>query len=73
MITYEGYYIKPHPNTVNMHVIVVEGRGGKIPNVLAGMYTDVATAKSMIDRYLKSKPAPKEKTNANKASAKSGD
>lgn len=73
MITYKGYYIKPTPRVANMHTIVVEGRGGKIPNVLGGMFTSPTIAKQKIDAYLKSKPAPKEKGNANQAITKSGD
>lgn len=49
---YKGYYIKPHKEHPKTYVIVTEGRGGKIPDVMAGMFTDRGTAMSVIDAYL---------------------
>lgn len=52
MKTYKGYYIKPDKITPNNCVIVTEGRGGKIPNVLDGLFTSIQTAVNAIDKYL---------------------
>lgn len=57
MIEYQGYYIKPHKEHPKSYVIVTEGRGGKIPDIMAGMFTDKGTAKSVIDFYLATKEA----------------
>lgn len=73
MISYKGYYIKKEEKLPNSFVIVTEGRGGKIPNVLGGMFTSVGVAQKMIDRYLNTKPVVKEKPDGNKTIAKSGD
>lgn len=66
-MNYKGYYIKPHKEHPKSYVIVTEGRGGKIPDIMTGMFTDRGTAKSVIDTYLAYK-----ETNA-KAKPKSGD
>lgn len=73
MISYKGYYIKQNQKVPNLHFIVTEGRGGKIPNMLDGMFTSPSVAQKMIDRYLETKPVPKEKNNADKTSSKGGD
>lgn len=65
--SYQGYYIKPHREHPKSYVIVTEGRGGKIPDIMTGMFTDRKVAKSVIDFYLATK-----ETNA-KAKSKSGD
>lgn len=73
MISYKGYLIKPHSKFQASHVIVTEGRGGKIPKMLEGMFTSVGVARSLIDKYTSIKPVTKEKNNADKTIAKSGD
>lgn len=49
---YKGYIIKTHPSYPGMLLVSTEGKGGKIPNILAGMFTDHGTVKSRIDQYL---------------------
>lgn len=66
-LEYRGYYIKPHKEHPKSYVIVTEGRGGKIPDIMAGMFTDKGTARSVIDFYLANKD-----TNG-KTRTKSGD
>lgn len=56
MKTYKGYYIKPDKITPNNCVIVTEGRGGKIPNVLDGLFTSVQIGMNAVDKYLMGKP-----------------
>lgn len=73
MNAYKGYYIKPNERLPNSFVIVTEGRGGKIPNILGGIFTSVGIARKMIDKYLSTKPVVKEKANADKTIAESGD
>ena len=55
MIEYEGYQIKPHKEFPSNVIIVTAGRGGKIPNVLDGLFTSGLVAKEAIDRYLENK------------------
>lgn len=53
---YRGYQIKPHPQNPISLIVVTDGKGGKIPSVLEGMYTDRRYAMNVIDKYLESKP-----------------
>lgn len=54
MIEYRGFQIKPHKEFPSHKVIVTAGRGGKIPNILSGMYTSAGIAITEIDKYLAS-------------------
>lgn len=56
MVTYEGYIIKADKLIPSMYIVVTEGKGGKVPDMLTGMYTTPTFAKKDIDRYLKVKP-----------------
>ena len=73
MISYKGYYIKSHSSFPGSFVIVTEGQGGRIPDIMKGLFTSTGIAKSLIDSYLESKATVKEKTYASKARTKSGD
>lgn len=53
---HEGFQIKPHAQNPMSLVIVTDGKGGKIPACLEGLYTDVFSAKRAIDAYLPNKP-----------------
>lgn len=55
IIEYKGYQVKPAKNMPSHLTIVTAGRGGKIPNVLDGMFTSHAIARKSIDAYLESK------------------
>jgi len=57
---YKDYYIQPHKEHPTCYVIVTVGKGGKIPDILFGMYTTKTLAKSDIDKYLDSKPKKEE-------------
>jgi len=59
---YKGFYIQPHKEHPTCYVIVTAGKGGKIPDILLGMYTTKTLARFDIDKYLDSKPK-KEKNN----------
>lgn len=50
-VIYEGYIISSSKEFAPMLSIATEGKGGKVPNVLAGLFTSVGLAKSAIDRY----------------------
>lgn len=67
---YRGYIVSPHPASPCLLTVAVEGRGGKIPNMLQGLFTSHHTVKGVIDRYLDMKGG---KTNGTEASAKSID
>lgn len=60
---HEGYDIKPHKEVPTCYIIVTSGKGGKIPDVLSGLFTTPDIAKATIDKYLETKPR-KEKDNA---------
>lgn len=51
MINYKGYYVKTHPSFPGSFIIVTEGRGGKIPDAMKGLFTSIGTAKILIDSY----------------------
>jgi len=55
MIIHNGYQIKPVKDTPTLSLIVTDGKGGKIPNILSGYYTTKQYAKDAIDLYLESK------------------
>jgi hypothetical protein len=57
---HRGYLVKPHKEFPKTFIIVTEGQGGKIPNVLSGLFTSKGTACDSIDGYL----SKKVKTNA---------
>lgn len=52
---YKGYLIKPSKNNPKCFTIATEGRGGKIPNVMEGMFTSRGAAMQIVDLYLESK------------------
>ena len=52
---YEGYEIKPAREVPTSYIVVTAGRGGKIPNILGGLYTTPEYAKADIDKYLTTK------------------
>lgn len=55
IIEYENYQIKPCKESPTLYIIVTAGRGGKIPDILSGMYTTTGLAKLAIDGYLSTK------------------
>lgn len=57
---YKGYLITPSKQSPKLYAVATEGRGGKVPNCLAGLFTDRGTAMRQVDRYLEGK----EKANA---------
>lgn len=58
---YQGYDVKPHKEHPYCYIIVTSGKGGKIPDVLGGMFTSPAIAMTEIDKYLASKPVKESK------------
>lgn len=52
---YKGYILKNAPNSPSLLTVATEGRGGKIPKVLEGLFTSHNTAKQAIDFYTASK------------------
>lgn len=73
MISYKGYYIKPHSSFPSSFIIVTEGQGGRIPDVMKGLFTSTGIAKTLVDSYLEEKAKVKERANASKTRATSGD
>lgn len=70
MTVYKGYILKVHPASPTLLTVATEGRGGKIPKVLEGLFTSKHTVTDLIDQYLASKGG---KANAREASATSVD
>ena len=68
MIIYNGYQIKPHAQVPTCYVVVTDGKGGKIPAILEGLFTTPTLAKEVIDRYLETKvnKEPKDDKEVNK-------
>lgn len=56
MKEYRGYIIKADKQHPSNCVIVTAGRGGKIPNVLDGLFTSVRVGMQAVDKYLMGKP-----------------
>lgn len=56
MKEYRGYIIKADKTHPSNCVIVTAGRGGKIPNVLDGLFTSVRVGMQAVDKYLMGKP-----------------
>lgn len=52
---YKGYYIKPHSAYPASLVIVTTGQGGKIPQVMEGIFTSRGLAMEVIDLYTERK------------------
>jgi hypothetical protein len=52
---HEGYQIKPSKVISTAYIVVTDGKGGKIPNVLSGMFSSVTEAVKSIDLYLSAK------------------
>lgn len=55
IIEYLGYQIKPHKQYPTSWIVVTAGKGGKIPDILGGMFTSPSVAKREIDAYLAKK------------------
>jgi hypothetical protein len=53
---YKGYQVKPNPKTPTSYIVVTDGKGGKVPDVLTSLFTTSVYAKAAIDKYLDSKP-----------------
>lgn len=69
-MNYKGYIIASAKGVGKAYTIATEGRGGKIPNIMLGLFTSRGSAMQVIDFYLTSK----ESTIKNdKESGKSGD
>lgn len=57
MIIYKDYQIKPDKKYPSTYVCVTDGKGGKIPDVLSGLFTSSGLVKKTIDKYLEDKNA----------------
>jgi hypothetical protein len=55
MLIHSGYQIKPVRETPTLSLIVTDGKGGRVPDVLSGFYTTKQYAKEAIDLYLSTK------------------
>lgn len=71
MISYKGYYIKNHSSFPSSVMIVTEGQGGRIPDIMKGLFTSVGVAKNLIDSYLNKKASAKESIYVSKTRTKS--
>jgi hypothetical protein len=67
-IEYEGYFISPDKNIPTCCFISTVGKGGKIPDMLTGLFTTPTIAKKEIDRYRTIKDLKNAKTNSESGS-----
>lgn len=54
-MNYKGYLIKPANNNPKLYSISTEGKGGKIPNCMTGLFTTRTIAMKEVDRYLETR------------------
>ena len=54
-MNYKGYLITPTKGLGSAYEIATAGQGGKIPNIMNGLFTSRGTAMQVIDSYLESK------------------
>lgn len=54
-MNYKGYLITPVKGLGSAYEIATEGRGGKIPNIMTGLFTSRGSAMQVVDFYLASK------------------
>lgn len=52
---YKGYLINPSTTGAKCYSISTAGRGGKIPDLMQGVFTAKHVAMQLIDSYLESK------------------
>lgn len=64
IVEHRGYLIKAYKESPSCYAVVTAGKGGKIPDILSGLYTSRDLAKAAIDLYLSTKPN-KEVANGN--------
>lgn len=64
---YKGYLITPASSGAKCYSIATAGRGGKIPDVMQGVFTSTGVAMQIIDIYLDGKEK-KVKTDAEEIS-----
>jgi NCAIR mutase (PurE)-related protein len=58
---HNGYEVKPHKEHPMSYIVVTAGKGGKIPNILSGMFTSPTIAMGEIDKYLASRDVKEDK------------
>ena len=51
-MNYKGFIISSAPTSPSLYKVATEGQGGKIPNVLLGLFTSKDVVVQAIDMYL---------------------
>ncbi len=51
-MNYKGFIISSAPTSPSLYKVATEGQGGKIPNVLLGLFTSKDVVTQLIDMYL---------------------
>ena len=51
-MNYKGFLISSSPLSPSLYKVATEGQGGKIPNVLSGLFTSKDVVIQLIDMYL---------------------
>lgn len=49
---YKGYLITPAQGAAKCYSIATAGQGGKIPQVMTGLFTSTGIAKQVVDMYI---------------------
>ena len=52
---YKGFIVKPQKESPKLLTVATAGRGGKIPDVLTGLFTTRGLVYAIIDAYVENK------------------
>ena len=52
---YKGFIVKPHKESPKLLTVATAGRGGKVPDVLTGLFTTRGLVYAIIDAYVENK------------------
>ena len=55
MTEYKGYIVNPLKESPKLLTVATAGRGGKIPDVLSGLFTSRTIVYELIDNYVDQK------------------
>lgn len=62
--SYKGFYVTFDEKNPRLVRVATEGKGGKIPNVLTGLFTSKQVVYNIIDSYVAQKQNAKTETEA---------
>lgn len=69
-MNYKGFLITSAPTSPSLYRVATEGQGGKIPNVLGGLFTSKDVIVQLIDMYVETQKGVENGKTATKRGAK---